>query len=448
MRVAVAVLAALALGTVGAPPAAAAVSVSVTGDQGLRIAVSGSVQTEISVRPSSSGTKLDVTEQAAQMVPGSGCVQVDSANPQRLRCNRPSLNFVTFAGGGLRDRLFVLPGSGDCQCFGGGGNDELHGADGADLIDGGAGTDAITGSDGGDVLRGGGGNDTIIGGLGADKEFGGEGDDVFSMGAAPDGADDLNGEGGRDEANYGLRRGAVSVTGGSTNADDGAPAGLGKIFGEGDNVRPDIEILRGGGGNDSIEAFGTANHTLFGGSGNDHLFGGAGNDVLDGGVGADELLGGVGDDTINARDAIDDQVNDRIDCFLGTDTLDADVRDDDTRALPTDCETVSQGMVGEHPNVRIRTAKRAGRRLLKVRLSCPRKTRNGCKGRLAVGAARKGARFGPTKRYRIRRGRSKVVRVRVRRSSQARRGKKVRIRSVERGRLGRRTTFKTLRVRR
>jgi hypothetical protein len=37
--------------------------------------------------------------------------------------------------------------------------------------------------------------------------------------------------------------------------------------------------------------------------------------------------------------------------------------------------------------------------------------------------------------------------VKVRRRSLARRGKRVRVRSLEKGRLGRRTTFRTLRVR-
>jgi hypothetical protein len=422
--------------------------VSVTGDQGLRIAVSGSIQTEISVRPSSSGTKLDVTEQAAQMVPGSGCVQVDSANPQRLRCNRPSLGFVTFVGGGLRDRFFVLDGSGDCQCSGGGGNDELHGADGADLIDGGTGADVITGSHGDDVLRGGDGSDTITGGLGNDKGFGGVGDDVFPMGGVPDGADDLNGEGGTDEVDYGSRRAAVSVTS-DGNADDGAPAGAGMLFGERDLVRLDIEVLRGGGGNDFISAGHPGNSVLFGGLGDDTVRGDSGNDVLNGGAGVDALNGRFGSDTINARDAIDDQVNERIVCSGGTDRLDADVRDDDTRSLPptTDCETIDQGMVGEHPNVVIRSARRGRGGRLEILLRCPRKTRKGCNGRLSVGQLGQAElRYGEGVRYSLERGKGRVVIARVRGGKTPGRGAKIAVRSVERGRLGPRTTFKLLKV--
>ena len=103
-------IAATALLLVGASTATAAVTVGVTSDQGLRIGVSGGSATEIGVRPTSDGTKIDVTEQSAQMVLGSGCVQVDSANPQRFRCNRPPLNFVTFARRGGAGQAVRLSG--------------------------------------------------------------------------------------------------------------------------------------------------------------------------------------------------------------------------------------------------------------------------------------------------------------------------------------------------
>jgi hypothetical protein len=449
MRIAVlAVLAAIAVflaAAAGAPTAGAAVSVSVTGDQGLRIAVSGSITTEMSVRPN--GTKLDVTEQSARMVAGSGCVQVDSANPQRLRCNKPSLNFVTFVGGPLRDRLFVNPGSGDCVCAGNDGNDEIHGSDGADLIEGGNGNDDLTSGAENDVIRGNPGDDVLDGGAGGDTEEGGAGDDFFPMGGIRDGADVVSGGDGFDEVSYAGRRNAVTIKNDGNPSSGERPGPVSGLLGEGDRVSTTVNVMRGTGNDDLIQAQPTS--TLIGGGGDDSLIGTPGNDVLRGDEGSDRYDAGGGADTLQARDAVDDQAGVGISCGTGTgDTLDADVRDDDTRALPVDCEAVSQGMVGEHPNVRIRSAKRAGRRLLKVRLSCPRKTRNGCKGRLSVGSARKRARFGPSKRYRIRRGRSKVVRVRVRRRSQARRGKRVRVRSVEKGRLGRRTTLRTLKVRR
>ena len=165
------------------------------------------------------------------------------------------------------------------------------------------------------------------------------------------------------------------------------------------------------------------------------------------------MFAGFGADTLLARDAIDDQANQAIQCGSGSDVLDADVRDDDTRPLPIDCEQVSQGMVGETRNVVIRYARRSRRGRLKIGLRCPRRTRNGCRGRLRVGVLRRTrgrlrVRFGRSARYRIRRGRSKVVVARVRGRRTPRRGTRVRVYSRERGRLGPRTTFRTLRVRR
>jgi hypothetical protein len=449
-RLALALVALCSLAAASAPAASAVVSVSVTGDQGLRIAVSGSNLTEIGVSPTSDGAKLDVTEQSAQMVAGSGCVQVDSANPQRFRCNRPPLNFLTFVGGTGRDRLFVSPGSGDCDCSGGAGNDELRGADGADLIDGGAGADVVTTGDGDDVLRGGDGNDTLTGGFGTDQTSGGNGDDFFAMGGVPDGPGDVvRGEGGRDEVSYGSRRTAVRVTSDAV-ADDGAPP----VFftpGEADLVSTDVEVITGGTAADNLSGS-ERPVTLKGGAGNDTLTGGLSGDLLVGGTGSDVMSGKQGNDVLNARDAIDDQINDRLSCgsesgFV-TDTLDADVHDDDTRALPEDCEAVSQGMVREHPNVVVRFARRARGGRLRIGLRCPRKTRNGCAGGLAVGtvSGESRVRYGPRVRYRIRRGSGSTVVARVRGRSTPRRGAKVRVRSAERGQLGPRTTFKTLEV--
>ena len=61
-------------------------------------------------------------------------------------------------------------------------------------------------------------------------------------------------------------------------------------------------VVKGGKGNDFIEACGVTNTcisvTLEGGDGNDLLVGGGGNDLLDGGAGNDILIGGRGRDTL------------------------------------------------------------------------------------------------------------------------------------------------------
>ena len=210
---------------------------------------------------------------------------------------------------------------------------------------------------------------------------------------------------------------------------------------ERDNVT-EVENARGGVGDDDLVGNALQN-SLTGGGGDDRLRGGSNADVLDGGLGSDRFEGESGNDVLLARDAEDDQVRDVLSCGTGTDSLQADVRDDDTRALPTDCETASQGMVRELPNVRILSARSAAGGSLDVRLRCPRGTRNGCAGTLAAGPARGRGRFGAETRYRVARGRSKTVRIRA----AARRGARVRLRSEEKGRLGPRTTLRTLTVR-
>ncbi len=88
---------------------------------------------------------------------------------------------------------------------------------------------------------------------------------------------------------------------------------------------------------------------------------------------------------------------------------------------------------------------------MSVRLRCPRKLKIACAGRLAVRLDRKGARFGAPKRYRLRHGRSVTVRVvlpRAQRARARRSGARLRLRSVERGSHGPKTTLRSVAVRR
>jgi Ca2+-binding RTX toxin-like protein len=401
-------------------------------------------------------TKLRITElDFRPLTPGTTCAHTGTAQ-NSVTCPLPALRFVSFRGfNDTRDRLSLGAGVGDCLCHGGPGNDVIRGADGADLLIGGSGSDLLEGGDGGDVLRGEDGGDTLNTGPGADSAEGGEGADTFEGGVSADGPDTFDGGPGLDTASYAgraTRGGAVSATiDGAAN--DGALPAIGAFFGERDNIRLNVENLIGGPGNDILVGDSSPNRVV-GGSGNDVLRGGTPppggdpaslDDVLDGGLGSDLLQGEGGHDTLLARDAVDDQVDSGLSCGPGpSERLNADVRDDDTRPFPADCETVDQGMVGEDPNVHIRSARRARGGGLAVALRCPRKARRGCVGKLAAGRAAKRTRFGRGVRYTLRRGRSGVVRV----PAPSRAGLSVRLRSEERGRLGPRTTLQTLKVRR
>src|SRR5207249_4843168 len=147
------------------------------------------------------------------------------------------------------------------------------------------------------------------------------------------GSDIMKGGAGVDTADY-SKRDANLTLGVGTKADDGEA-------GEGDNVNNDIDIVRGGGGtdsingsasnnilfggggNDSLNSFG-GNNALFGNAGNDLLDGGSGNDYLDGGDGNDILVGGTGGDQLKGFNGNDtffakDGSTDTVDGALGTD---------------------------------------------------------------------------------------------------------------------------------
>ncbi|HWK27649.1 MAG TPA: hypothetical protein VNS09_13860 [Solirubrobacter sp.] len=196
------------------------------------------------------------------------------------------------------------PPAGACTIVGTPGNDVLLGTPGSDVI---------CGLGGDDVLYGGGGNDELWGGPGDDRLYGEDGDDVLRGGDGADvldggtGADVLRGGGGLDTLLYTSRTESVFVTVGVTDGDDGED-------GEGDTVGSDVEIVRGGAGDD----------ILIGGPGPEELYGRGGDDTLDGGPGAGDLLdGGDGNDTLIGRDGLID----RLVCGGDLDRFDADILD-------------------------------------------------------------------------------------------------------------------------
>ncbi len=149
---------------------------------------------------------------------------------------------------------------------------------------------------------GGSGNDTLRGGAGSDIYHGGDGNDVMVGGSEPDGGDVMNGGGGSDTADYSSRAAAVTVSLDGVD-NDGGDSGA-----EADNVAADIEIVKGGSGDDQLTG-GAGSQTLHGGPGGDTLAGGADADILNGDAGADRfdegsaasgadvMNGGAGSDT-------------------------------------------------------------------------------------------------------------------------------------------------------
>ncbi len=312
-------------------------------------------------------------------------------------------HFVVF---GSSDEDVVIVGNGNDSVDGGAGNDTLYGLGGDDVLDGVTGDDMIFGWTGNDVLYGGGGNDSVNSGDGNDLVYGGTGNDSLtndggqdsiyggvgndtlimgdlvygSGGSAYGGAgndyilftDVVGGlaHGGAGQDKVGIVWGFES-TAGNVLIDMQAPglsasstgglsltltaveslftilgAGndtvLGGAFGDSIQMNGGIDLVDGGGGNDTISYdIGGAN-TLTGGDGFDTLIvtengptavyfivdgldgtvddgqlsqisgfeaydvrGNSGNDIVATGAGNDAVYAGLGDDTVFGREGDD-----------------------------------------------------------------------------------------------------------------------------------------------
>ncbi len=211
------------------------------------------------------------------------------------------------------------------QLDGAAGDDSLSGGGGDDVLTGDAGTDTEAGGDGSDTLMGGDGNDTEAGGPGADTLDGDADNDTLDGG---DGGDVMSGGDGVDTGDYSTRTIGVDVTL-DGEAGDGQP-------GEGDNVEPDVENLRGGSGDD----------TFIGSPAGNALDGGAGEDYSDGGAGSDTLTGGDAGDVLRTRGSAEP---DTINCGSGPDFVVAKPSD----TVSPDCDRVDRG-VKQKPKLRDR----------------------------------------------------------------------------------------------
>jgi Ca2+-binding RTX toxin-like protein len=439
------------------------------------------------------GFKYVVDGHPSDPAPGTGC----STNVDHSECVAgTNSHVITVDLGNGDDTLNQEFGTAECGYGENLGDAFVNGGDDADLIETGPGFDSIGGDSGDDTLQGCAGNDLLDGGTGNDKLDGGRGNDTANGGdgtdtfqpKAAEGNDVFSGGRGGDTITYPADS-PVLVISLDDQANDHAAIrdsiGFFNLL-DVDNVKSDIErvttgdandhvvgsavpnTLTGNGGDDNliggsepppppgsplfgICALGNAacGDHLVGGDGDDGLSGGGGFDVLDGGLGADTFSGGSEADLLLTRDGVADL---SVDCGSGNDVAIVDLRD----TANANCEAVDQGAVKEGPNVRIKarrlTIDRRGR--TRVKLSCPRRVKIGCHGKLSLGLAVK--RVPPTitgsgaRRYSIKRGRSKRVQVRLSRKDLRRVVKKHtrrgRLKSVERGAFGAKTTVRTVKL--
>ena len=234
------------------------------------------------------------------------------------------------------------------------------------------------------------------------------------------------------------------------------------------------DILHGGDGDDRLAGKGSLDKLdgggggdrLVGGDAPDELYGRGGRDSLEGGAGRDSLSASSGNDAVDSRETENERRDaffpsdseDRVNCGSGFDTLEVDLLDVITE--PGSCEEIDESPVGETPNVIIKSrplrVSPSGR--VAVRLRCPRGVGSlGCKGRLRMRLVPGRGRSNRTRRvgYRITAGRRKTVTLRLSRRavarlrSRQRRGRRTRgiVRSLEKGRLGPKTTIRNPRLR-
>ena len=172
-----------------------------------------------------------------------------------------------------------------------GGNDDITGTDGVDIIYGDFEGVAEAVGDGNDYIRGLGGDDEIYGGSQGDYIFGGDGDDTIDAG---NGYDYVEGGDGDDTIIGG--NGEDVIDGGDGDDTINAGNGRDRVFGgdgddyiEGGGFDDSVDIIYGEAGDDEIYV--TA-------GGNNYLYGGTGDDIIRGGFHSDEIRGGLGNDRI------------------------------------------------------------------------------------------------------------------------------------------------------
>lgn len=188
----------------------------------------------------------------------------------------------------------------------------------------GSGNDDIVAADADNTIVTNGGADVIDGLRGSDDVSGGDGADTVVYSARP-----------------ATERVQVTL---DDNANDGTTPAFGSLSTERDNIRFDVENLRGGDEADYFEG-GVQPNILEGGGGNDSLFGDQQNDRLVGGAGDDELQAGDGNDVVQPGLGAD-----YVSGEGGTDAVDYLERAPGTVTVTLDNEA-NDGEAGEGDNV-------------------------------------------------------------------------------------------------
>jgi hypothetical protein len=335
-------LALLVIPATGAQAATKAKRTSLGGIPTITITVDPGEEHDISVGYDPDQGRYEISDIGA-MDDEVGCNYIPDPDNQIVCAAGTPVSVIKVITGDQDDSISLdLEGGEQSVVTTGAGDDFVDGLAGHDDIDGGSGDDIVSGNDGTDTLVGGSGDDVIDGGNNDDSLSGGDGNDALS---GDDGSDTLHGDDGEDLADYVTTRSAVTVDL-DGNGDDGRAE-------EHDNVKPDVENIRGG----------------------------SGNDVLTGNDSSNMLSGGDGDDLLRARDTSADALY----CGRGNDSVIVDSRDtvdpkcDKTDrgegALPSGFKIVISGCPGKTKNASTAC----------VRVRCPG-AQGACTGKVSLEA--------------------------------------------------------------
>ena len=162
-----------------------------------------------------------LTDAGAPVTAAAGCAQLAA---DAATCPAAGVTSLVLEGRDLDDAIAVSGVATAATLSGGGGDDVLAGGDGNDTLNAGADADRLDGGAGNDTLNGDPGDDMLTGGTGGRR----------ASTAAP----------ALDTADYSARTVALTIDLDGA-ADDGETV-------EDDNVRPDIERVLGGSGDDTL----------------------------------------------------------------------------------------------------------------------------------------------------------------------------------------------------
>lgn len=410
-------------------------------------------------RPNSTTWSFGELDPPPDMNAGAGCKEVSGTS--RAECaagndlpvsidlgSRDDRVTIDAAVAGSLRSILIDGGSGDDVMIGGPGPERFIPGPGRDVMIGRGGFDIVLYTNHPDDMRvtfddvaddgPGGGEDNI----GSDVEGveTGTGDDVLIGNAGPN---HLNGGGGTDLIIGGGGIDSTSYAGrgfGATVILDGQPNDGLAVANENDNVV--VENV----------STGKFDDTLVGDAAPNEFDSGDGEDSLTGGPGRDRLLAGADDDEIFARDG----ESDFIDCgppLEGFDIVDADLQDEGASNF-LHCERVTVGALREGPNLVISRERERVLRdgSVRVEVQCPAALPSPCAGRMSSRLSARGARGrGLVSRavdYAVAPGARGEVAIplgRRARSTLRRRGRaRLRLRAVERGDFGPKTTIQTL----